>query len=216
MPGRRRNRQSRNWANRHLNDPYVRKAQQSGYRARSVYKLVDIDRKYHLIKPDSRIIDLGSSPGGWSQYAISRIRADNRIICVDMLPMDPLAKTLFIQGDFTDPETRQQARDSSPNGRFDLVLSDMAPNITGIRLADQANVEALQSAILEFCHVSLIPGGRLLTKYFEGESANVFRKRFQSHFNQVRVIKPDASRPGSREIYLLGDGFKPTGPGRIN
>ncbi|MCY3768585.1 MAG: RlmE family RNA methyltransferase [Gammaproteobacteria bacterium] len=216
MPGRRRNRKSRNWADRHLGDQYVRKAQQSGYRARSVYKLIDIDRKYNLIRPDSRIIDLGSSPGGWSQYASSRISARNRITCVDRLPMPPLEKTLFIQGDFTDPETRRQARDSSPNGRFDLVLSDMTPNITGIRPADQANAEELQYAILEFCRIALRPGGRLLTKYFEGENAHVFRKRFQGHFDQIRVIKPDASRPESREVYLLGGGFKPMDSGGIH
>lgn len=199
---------SGNWANRQNRDVFVRQARTRGLRARSVFKLEQIDGKYHLIKPDTRIVDLGCAPGSWSQYAASRISSANRIVGVDLLPMEKLEKVQFIQGDFTDPVIQHKISQCCPDSGIDLVLSDMAPNITGIRFTDQANVERLHFAILDFCGVTLNRGGNLVTKMFEGETLNSVRKRLEDCFDSVRTVKPAASRSQSREVYLVARGFQ--------
>ena len=187
----------------------MKQARSQGMRARSVFKLEQIDKKFQLIKPHSKIVDLGSAPGSWSQYAATRVAGENRIVSVDLLPMQEIANVEFVHGDFTDGQIRQRMIDCFCNSKIDLVLSDMAPNITGIRITDQANAEQLQNAILEFCLKVLNLRGNLLTKLFEGESTGLVRKKFSNHFKQVQMIKPDASRSESKEIYLLARGFSP-------
>ncbi|WP_424947615.1 RlmE family RNA methyltransferase [Candidatus Spongiihabitans sp.] len=200
------------WAAKQNRDPFVRQARSQGLRARSVFKLEQIDRKHHLIKPNSKIVDLGSAPGSWSQYAASKVVGSNQIVGVDLLPMKEIAKVRFIQGDFCDRDTQRRAMDHFGDcfgdSKIDLVLSDMAPNITGIRSTDQANAAQLQDAILAFCRHALKARGRVLTKLFEGESVGFVRTRFIEHFDQVQMVKPDASRAESREVYLLARGFK--------
>ncbi len=189
-------------------DVFVRRARDQGLRARSAFKLEQIDGKYDLIKPDTRIVDLGCAPGSWSQYAASRVSCDNRIVGVDLLPMQELDKVQFIQGDFTEPAIRQKIGQCFPHCRIDLVLSDMAPNITGIRITDQANAERLHCSTLDFCKSTLNRQGNLVSKMFEGEMSNSIRKQYEACFDSVRIVKPAASRSQSREIYLVARGFR--------
>ncbi len=198
---------SSNWANRQNRDQFVRQARSMGFRARSVFKLEQIDQKYKLIKPNLNIVDLGSTPGSWCQYAVTRIAGKGQVVGVDLLPMKEIANVKFIHGDFTTLDTHRLIADCFKGSKIDLVLSDMAPNITGIRITDQANAENLQDAILAFCRGALNPGGNVLTKLFEGETVSVVRKRFNQHFDQVQMVKPEASRSESKEIYLLARGF---------
>ncbi len=198
------------WAARQNRDPYVRAARRAGFRARAVFKLEEIDQKYRLIKPGSVIIDLGSAPGSWSQYAAGKVRAPGQIIAVDLLAMQAIDKVNFIRGDFTDEAVRGQiAAALAPDARaVDLVLSDLAPNISGISGADQARAERLQRAVLEFCRRCLKPGGKLLTKLLAGESAVTTRAQIIQCFEQTRTIKPAASRAESKEFYLLARGYR--------
>ena len=195
------------WKAMRRRDPYARLAERSGARARSAYKLEEIDRKYRLIAPDSRVIDLGAAPGSWSQYAAARLRG-GALIAVDMRAMAPLQKVRFIRGDFTAPAVRAQVLDALGGAKADLVLSDLAPNLSGIRSADQARAAALLGAVLAFCRRGLGPGGALLAKLFAGESAEAVRAQIEAGFERARGIKPDASRPQSKEFYLLARGFR--------
>ncbi len=208
MPGANR-RKSGNWASRQNRDAFVRQARTRGLRARSVFKLEQIDRKFRLVKPDTRIVDLGCAPGSWSQYAASRVSSANRIVGVDLRKMEKLEKVEFIQGDFTDPVVQHKVSQCFPGSGIDLVLSDMAPNITGIRITDQANAEQLHFAILDFCRGNLNRGGNLVAKMFEGETSNSIRKRFRACFDGVQTVKPVASRSQSREVFLVARGFQP-------
>ena len=192
------------WTARQRRDPFVAAAKRGGFRARAVFKLEEIDRKYRLIKPHSKIVDLGAAPGSWSQYAAKHSRAP--VIAVDKLAMAPIENVHFIRGDFSDAAVAAQIF-AALNGAPDLVLSDVAPNISGISDIDQARIAQLQGAVLAFCRRTMRPGAMLLTKLFEGESAADIRRQLAECFTQVRVVKPAASRAQSREIYLLGDGF---------
>lgn len=204
-----RQRKSNNWVKRQNRDHFVQKARSSGYRARAIFKLEEIDLKYRLIKPVTRLVDLGAAPGSWCQYAASRVTDPAQILAVDLLDMEPVAGIRFIQGDFTDPELTDSLFDTMQGQTIDLVLSDMAPNITGIRAADQARTEAIQQSILHFCSQALRPAGTLLTKLFEGEAAQFMRAQMKSRFTEFAAIKPDASRSESREIFLLARGYRP-------
>lgn len=197
---------SKNWLAKQNRDQYVRQARSQGLRARSVFKLEQIDKKYRLIKPGSKIVDLGSAPGSWSQYAASKVGGSDQIVAVDLLSMKEIAKVRFIQGDFADADIQRQVVDCF-KAKIDLVLSDMAPNITGIGITDQANAAQLQDAILTFCLQALDLRGNLLTKLFAGESVSYVRKSVIKYFDQVQMIKPDASRAESKEVYLLARGF---------
>ena len=203
-----RRRKTADWSNRQQQDPFVKKAKASGYRARSVFKLEQIDQKYKLITANTFLIDLGSAPGSWSQYAVTRVRDPGQVVAVDLLQMDNIPGVNFILGDFTDQLIMQQVLNSIGGNKIDLVLSDMAPNITGIRVTDQAKSELIQEAIISFCDVALRPGGNLLTKIFEGEAAVTMRKNLKNFFQDVVSIKPEASRSQSKEIFLLGRQFK--------
>jgi 23S rRNA (uridine2552-2'-O)-methyltransferase len=155
-------------------------------------------------------VDLGSAPGSWCQYAASRITGTGKVVGVDLLPMKGIGGVQFISGDFTDPAIHSRIAECFEESGIDLVLSDMAPNITGIRITDQANAERLQNAVLEFCLKALNRGGNVLTKLFEGESVKGLRKTYSQYFDHVQMIKPDASRSESREIYLLARKFNRT------
>ncbi len=199
----RRRAKSKAWLDRQNKDPYVQKARKSGYRARAAYKLEEIDQKYRLIRPGQLIIDLGAAPGSWSQYVLKKMDKSSRLMMLDLLPFDPIEGAELFQGDFTEQASLDRIKTWSGDAQFDLVLSDMAPNITGIALQDQARYERLLDSVLEFCQSSLRPGGNLLTKFFEGESAQAIRAQMKAQFNQLKTIKPDASRSNSKELYLL-------------
>lgn len=195
------------WAQRHINDPYVKKATSQGYRSRAVYKFKEIDDQDHLLRPGMVVLDLGSAPGGWSQY-IARKYADRcTVIAIDLLQMEPIEHVHFICGDFQD-ETVLQALDDILDGRqIDLVISDMAPNITGVRSVDEAQYEALLDSVLYFCEQRLKPGANLLVKLFEGSAAHYFRREVKGRFKSGVVRKPAASRSKSREFYFLARQF---------
>ncbi len=203
MVSKRRKGKSRAWLDRQNKDLYVQKARKSGYRARAAYKLEEIDQKFRLIKPGQTVIDLGAAPGSWSQYAVKKLKGKGQLIMLDLLPFEEIEGAQLIQGDFTEPAALEEITALTEGRLFDLVLSDMAPNITGIALQDQARYERLLESVLDFCESALRPGGVLLTKFFEGESAQVIRTRMKAQFNQLKTIKPDASRNYSKELYLL-------------
>ncbi len=190
------------WALRHLNDPYVKKAQGQGYRSRAVYKFEEIDKQDKLVKPNMVIADLGSAPGGWSQY-ILRQKKNNTVVAIDLLDMDQLSGVDFVKGDFTDPEPIEKMLEYTDGKPFDLVISDMAPNITGIRDVDDARYEGILESVMYFCENHLRPGGNLLVKLFEGHSANMHRAACKKMFEKNIVRKPMASRSNSKELYFL-------------
>lgn len=191
------------WARRHMNDPYVKKATSQGYRSRAVYKFKQIDEQDKLVKPGMLIVDLGSAPGGWSQY-IARMHGDKcTVIAIDLLDMEAIEHVHFIKGDFEDDAVLSQL-DTLLNGRrIDLVISDMAPNITGVRSVDEAQFEALLDSLLYFCDQRLKANSHLLVKLFEGSAAHYFRREVKGRYKSGVVRKPEASRPKSREYYFL-------------
>lgn len=187
---------------RHLNDPYVKKATGQGYRSRAVYKLQEIDQQDNLLAKASLVADLGAAPGGWSQY-IARNYPKTTLIALDLLPMEPIDGVQFVQGDFTDPDTTEKLVEATGDRQFDLVISDMAPNITGIRDVDAARYEGLLESVLYFCENNLKPGGHLLVKLFEGRAAQLHREQTRRLFQRNMVRKPQASRSNSKEFYYL-------------
>ena len=199
---------SNRWLQRQQRDHFVRQAQQSEYRSRAVYKLQEIDKRDRLIQPGTCIIDLGAAPGSWSQYAISRTGQPGKVIAVDCLAMAPIDNVLFIQGDFTEQETFNRCMECIGDSPVDLVLSDMAPNITGIRSTDQARSMYLAELTKDLATRVLKQEGDLLIKLFQGEGVDQFRKELQEHFGRVLTRKPRASRDDSREFYLLARGFR--------
>lgn len=196
------------WAKRHINDPWVKRATSQGYRSRAVFKFKEIDEQDKLLKPGMVVVDLGSAPGGWSQYISRKFSNRITVIAIDLLPMEPIDHVEFIQGDFQD-ETVLANIDTLLNGRnIDLVISDMAPNITGVRNVDDALYEGLLESVLYFCEQRLKPSGHLLVKLFEGASAQAFRRAVKTHFQGGVVRKPSASRAKSREYYFLAKNRK--------
>lgn len=192
-----------NWKKRHTDDPYVKRAASQGYRSRAAFKLEEIDLRDHLLKPGMSVVELGAAPGGWSQYVTRRIGKNGCLVSVDLLEMQDIPGARFIRGDFTEPRTRERIAESLPGGLADLVISDMAPNISGIRDADEARFSELYRATAEYCQSSLRPGGRLLVKLFQGAEANRFREKLALIFRGGQVRKPSASRANSREYYYL-------------
>ncbi len=199
---------SRRWWQRHVCDEFVRRAQREGYRSRAAYKLAEIDARDHLLRPGMTVVDLGAAPGGWSQYAARRLGGRGRILALDALPMEPIAGVEFMVGDLTDPAVLDLLKERLGGSRADLVMSDMAPNISGIEAVDQARATRLAELALEFATKTLRPGGTFLLKAFQGEGFPPLRKAMQAHFERVASRKPRASRAESREIYLLGLAFK--------
>ncbi len=199
---------NKHWLIRQQKDPYVKQAQQSHYRSRAVYKLIEIDEKDHLFKQGQTIIDLGAAPGSWSQYVSKKIGKKGRLIAIDILPMDPIANTLFIKGDFTEQPVVEQCLQAMNHGKADLVISDMAPNLSGIGATDQARSLNLAELSFDLAKSVLKQGGHMLVKLFEGEGTGVYRRELKEHFGKVIVRKPKASRDDSREFYVLARTFR--------
>jgi len=193
----------RRWLDEHHNDDYVKRARKEGYRSRAVYKLLEIDQRTRLFKPGMTVIDLGAAPGGWSQVATSRLRGNGRIIATDILPMDPLPDVEILQGDFREQEVVDRILESLGEARADLVISDMAPNISGMAAMDQPRAMFLAELALDLALKVLRPGGDLLVKVFQGQGSDDYIRLLRQHFKLVTVKKPKASRPRSREVYAL-------------
>jgi 23S rRNA (uridine2552-2'-O)-methyltransferase len=208
------NKLNKNWLHDHINDPYVKQAQKEGYRARAVYKLKEIDEGEKLIKPGQIIVDLGSTPGSWSQYARNKLAGkagggiDGLIIGLDMLPMEPIADVHFIQGDFREQRVLRQLEVLLEGRKVDLVLSDMAPNLSGIATADAARMEHIIDLAMEFAQLHMKPSGALLVKCFNGQGYSQIVEKFKQEFKVVSSKKPKASKDKSSEVFLLGKTLK--------
>ncbi len=195
---------SKAWMQEHVNDPYVKLAQKDGYRARAAYKLIEIDDKDRLIKPGMVVVDLGSTPGSWSQVAIQRLKNNGRVIALDLLPMVGIPGVEFIQGDFREDEILEQLEEKLNGQQIDLVISDMAPNISGISSVDQPNAVYLTELAVDFSLKWLKPEGNFLVKVFVGSGFEEIVKIMRDSFEKVVTRKPKASRDRSTEVYLLG------------
>jgi len=202
-------RTSKAWMQEHLNDPYVKLAQKEGYRARAAYKLMEIDDKDKLIKPGMTIVDLGSAPGSWSQVAVQRLKGQGKVIALDILDMQPIGGVTFIQGDFREEAVLRQLEEKLNHVQVDLVIADMAPNISGVKDVDQAGAAYLTELALDFSREWLKPSGNFLVKVFIGAGFEEILKNMRQMFDKVVTRKPKASRDRSSEVYLLGIGRKP-------
>jgi len=203
-----RSKSSDRWLARHFRDEYVKRARKEGKRSRAVYKLAELDARDRLFRPGMTVIDLGAAPGGWSQYARERVGSSGRVIALDILPMEPLAGVEVWQGDFTEPAVLDSLVGRLGGQPVDLVIADMAPNISGVASADQARAMGLAELAFEFAGKTLRPGGDFLVKVFQGSGFAELVKAMRGRFDKVQTRKPKASRAESRELYLLGKGFR--------
>ncbi|MCW8925924.1 MAG: 23S rRNA (uridine(2552)-2'-O)-methyltransferase RlmE [Xanthomonadales bacterium] len=199
-----RSKSSRRWLTEHFDDQYVKQAQQQGLRSRAAFKLMELNDKYHFLRKGMRVVDLGSAPGGWSQVVQRELGGNGRIIALDILPMDPIEDVTFIEGDFTEDEPLALLEEALGGQNTDLVLSDMAPNMSGVGAVDQPRAMYLAELALAFAEQWLEPGGSFVVKVFHGEGFDSFVRQARSLFEKVQVCKPAASRPRSREVYVLG------------
>lgn len=199
---------SKKWLDEHVNDPYVKKAQIDGYRSRASYKLIEINEKDKLIRPGSVVMDLGSAPGGWSQVVAPWVGDSGRVIASDILPMDGILGVTFIQGDFTEEAVYNQILSELNGEKVDVVVSDMAPNLSGVNTTDQYSSIYLVELALDMARNVLKPGGSFCAKVFQGVGYEEYAKDVRTSFDKVLVRKPAASRPRSREVYIVGKGFK--------
>jgi 23S rRNA (uridine2552-2'-O)-methyltransferase len=198
---------SRRWLDRHLNDEYVKRAQQEGYRSRAAYKLLEIQSKDHILAPGMCVVDLGAAPGGWSQVAARIVGSGGRVVALDMLAMAPLPGVVFIRGDFREDESIRYVRDVLAGEPVDLVLSDMAPNVSGTIAVDQPRMMLLCELALDMAYEVLKPGGALVVKAFQGEGFDAYLRAVRKSFALVRSRKPKSSRANSRELYLVATGY---------
>lgn len=203
-----RSKSSHNWLREHFNDPFVKQAQKDGYRSRASYKLLEIQEKDKLIRPGMSVIDLGAAPGGWSQVTSRLIGGQGRLIASDILEMDSIPDVTFIQGDFTQDEVLQRILEAVGDSHVDLVISDMAPNMSGTPAVDMPRAMFLCELALDLACRVLRPGGDFLIKIFQGEGFDHYLKDVRAKFDKVQMRKPSSSRDRSREQYLLGRGFK--------
>jgi len=203
-----RTRHGKRWMDEHVADEFVRRARQEGWRGRAVFKLIEIQEKDRLIKPNMTVVDLGAAPGAWSQYALRAVGHRGRVIALDVLPMDPLAGVEFIQGDFREEATLEALQAALGEDRPGVVMSDMAPNISGVPTVDQPRAMYLAELALEFARAHLTPGGALVTKVFQGEGSEALVKEARKIFGTVRMRKPKASRERSREFYLVAGNYR--------
>jgi 23S rRNA (uridine2552-2'-O)-methyltransferase len=203
-----RSKTSRAWMREHIKDPYVQKAKAEGYRSRAAYKLLELDKKDRLLAPGQLLIDLGAAPGSWSQVAAARLGSKGRVVAVDLLPMEPLPGVQFVQGDFREQQVLEALLVLLGGRKADLVISDLAPNISGIGVSDQARSMYLCELALEFARQCLKPGGSLLVKVFQGAGFAEFLADMRKAFVKVGSRKPEASRGRSSEMYLLGKGYR--------
>ena len=194
------------WLQRQLNDPYVRAAQEQGWRARAAFKLLELDERFHLLKPGVRVVDLGAAPGGWTQVAVKKGAA--KVVGIDLLAIEPITGASLIQGDFTDDSMEARLKHVL-DGRADLVLSDMAPNTTGHTMTDHIRIMGLADLALHFAMEMLEPGGAFVAKVFQGGSEKQMLDQLKRHFTTVKHAKPPASRKESSELYVVALGFRP-------
>ena len=199
---------NRTWIKQHVKDPYVKQSQLDGYRSRASYKLLEIVEKGRYIKPGMVVVDLGSAPGGWSQVAAKLVGHKGCVVAVDILPMDPVAGVSFIQGDFTEEEILNQLLNEIGNRPVDLVISDMAPNLTGMKAVDQPAMIYLAELAVDLVQQVMTEDGIFIAKLFQGEGFDEFVRNTRTVFNVVSLKKPDASRSKSREVYLVAKGLK--------
>ena len=195
---------SQRWLARQLNDPYVTAARQQGWRSRAAFKLLELDERFHLLRPGLRVVDLGAAPGGWTQVAVQQ---GAQVVALDLLPMDPMPGATLLTGDFSDPVAVENLL-AELGGKADLVLSDMAPNTTGHAATDHLRIVALADAALDFALEVLVPGGAFVAKVFQGGSERAMLDRMKRGFAQVRHAKPPASRKESSELYVVATGFR--------
>lgn len=200
---------SKAWMHEHVTDHYVQRAKAEGWRSRAAFKLMEIDEKDRLLRPGMVVVDLGAAPGGWSQVAAERVGSGGRVLALDLLDMAPVAGVEFIQGDFREDAVLAELTFRLVGRPVDLVISDMAPNISGIAATDQARSVHLAELALEFASRHLKPGGNFLVKTFQGQGFDAFRKAMEEAFDKVVVRKPKSSRDRSSEVYLLGMGCRP-------
>jgi 23S rRNA (uridine2552-2'-O)-methyltransferase len=203
-----RSKSSNDWMDEHFNDHYVMKAKEEGYRSRACYKLMEIDDKDKLIKPGMTVVDLGSAPGGWSQVAAKRVGDHGLVVASDILPMDGIAGVTFLKGDFTEEAVFDELMRIIGNRPVDLVISDMAPNMSGLSAIDQPSAMYLVELALDMARQVLKPGGNYAAKVFQGEGFDEYLKDMRSSFQKVVTRKPESSRARSREVYLVAKGFK--------
>jgi 23S rRNA (uridine2552-2'-O)-methyltransferase len=203
-----RSKSSQRWLQEHVNDPYVKRAQVDGYRARAAYKLIELNEKDKLIQPGMLIVDLGSAPGSWSQIAGRLVGVHGRVVASDILPMDALEQVTFIQGDFTEDRVFNDIVANLNNAQADVVISDMAPNMSGIAAVDQSSAIYLVELALDMARKILKPNGHFVSKVFHGEGCDQFIKDVKTSFEKVMVRKPKASRARSREVYVVAKNFK--------
>ena len=203
-----RSKSSGNWLKEHFDDEFVKQSQKDGYRSRAVYKLKEIDEKDNLLKPGCTVIDLGAAPGSWCEYLLRKLKGKGRIIALDILPMEPMEGVEIIQGDFLEDEVFQQLLNTLGNDRPDLVISDMAPNMSGQQAVDIPRAMYMSELALDLARQVLKPGGGLLVKLFQGDGFDAYLKQVKEQFSRVVMRKPKASRDRSREIYMLATGFK--------
>ena len=203
-----RSKSSGRWLKEHFDDHYVRQSQKEGWRSRASYKLLEIQEKDHIFRPGSKVVDLGAAPGGWSQVAVQLVGEQGRVVASDILPMDAIAGVDFVQGDFTEETVLGQILATIGADQVDLVISDMAPNMSGALSVDQPNAMYLVELALDLSRQVLRRGGVFLTKVFQGEGFDEYLRDMKTSFDKVQTRKPQASRARSREVYLLASGFR--------
>ncbi len=203
-----RSKSSKRWLAEHFDDPYVKQARQQGLRGRAAFKLLELQDKYRLIRPGMRVVDLGAAPGAWSQVVLEHLRGQGRLVALDILPIEAIEGVIFIEGDFTEDGPLAELEAALSGSRLNLVLSDMAPNMSGMGAVDQPRAMYLAELALAFALEWLRPGGDFLVKVFQGEGSGSFAQDCLSGFDKVMIRKPKASRPRSREVYVLGRGRK--------
>lgn len=206
-----RSKSSGGWLKEHFDDEYVKRSQKEGYRSRAIYKLQEIQQKDNLIRPNMQVVDLGAAPGGWSQYAVELVGKNGRVVASDILSIDPLPFVEFIQGDFTEESVLNEIlgvlSESTEKVKADVVISDMAPNVTGVETIDQPRSIYLCELSLDMARQVLKTGGSFVAKVFQGDGSDAFIKDVRSSFKQVKIRKPKASRPRSREVYVVAQGY---------
>lgn len=202
-----RSKSSKRWLNEHFEDEFVKRSQAEGYRSRAVYKLTEIDEKEKLLRPGMVVVDLGAAPGGWSQVAADRVGAKGRVVALDILPMDPLPGVEILQGDFREQEVLERLLEMLGDRPVDLVLSDMAPNISGMKTVDQPRAMYLAELTLDLARKVLSEGGDMVVKVFQGEGFDAWMREVRASFGRIAIRKPKASRPRSREVYVVARNY---------
>ena len=195
------------WIKAHVSDEYVKQSKALGYRSRASFKLLEIQEKDHIIKYGMNVVDLGATPGGWSEAAVKIVGEKGSVYALDLLPLEPIPDVIYIQGDFTDDAIYEKVLEYSQSKKIELVMSDMSPNLSGIKDVDQAKIMYLAELVLDFSKIVLVPGGSMLVKLFQGEGIDDFYRDVRKCFKSVKTRKPKASRPKSREIYLLAKDY---------